>query len=200
MTEFSSQLIVTRPLASGDGYTWTLASQLGKMLCLAEERFGKRDRSYTILGVEFIDDIPQCGDPGNCGNVVIQLGIRCLREPDRACFQLAHEAIHLLAPSGGRNANVLEEGLAAHFQSWYMANHYPSDWSRTGLNCSAFERQSYARAKGLVDGLLGLDPQIIRSVRELEPMLSKVTSEMITGSCPEVSKETADALTCRFVR
>jgi len=200
MTDIVSQLIVTGPLPSGDGYTWTLASQLGKMLRLAEERFGPRDCSYTILGVEFIDGVPQCWYPGNCRNVVIQLGLRCLREPDRACFQLAHEAIHLLSPSGGRNANVLEEGLAAHFQSWYMTHHYPSDWPRTGLDCNVFECLSYTRAKQLVDRLLDLQPEIIRNLRVDEPTLGRITRQMILANCPEVSEETADTLTAKFVR
>jgi len=200
LIELKSQLIVAKPLPRGGGYTWTLASLLGSMLSLAENRFGKRDRTHTILGVEFVDGIPQCWYPGNCGNVVVQLSIQCLREPDRACFQLAHEVIHLLAPSGGRNANVLEEGLATHFQSWYMANHYPPDWPRSGLDWNAFECQSYVLAKGLVEELLILDPGIVRSIREREPMLSRVTSEMLTGRCAEVSRETADALTRRFVR
>ncbi len=48
-TEIATHLIEAKLLGDGGGYTWTLASQLGKMLRLAELRFGQRDRSYTIL-------------------------------------------------------------------------------------------------------------------------------------------------------
>jgi hypothetical protein len=170
------------------------------MLRLAEERFGVRDRSYTILGIEFIEGVPQCWFPGNCNQVVIQLGMECAREPDRACFQLAHEAIHLLGPSGAHNANILEEGLAAHFQCWYMARHYPPDWPRSGVDWNVFERESYARARSRVEELLDLDAQSVARVRDREPTLSRVTSEMLTDCCSGLSVEAARFLTRRFER
>ena len=49
----NSDLLVTQPLPNDNGYTWTLASLLGDMLHIAEELFGPRDLSYTILGIEF---------------------------------------------------------------------------------------------------------------------------------------------------
>ena len=33
---------------------------------------------------------------------------------------MAHETIHLLAPSCGRNANNFEEGVACYFAAYYM--------------------------------------------------------------------------------
>ena len=38
----------------------------------------------------------------------------------QACYQMAHETVHLLAPSGGRNANNFEEGVACYFAAYYM--------------------------------------------------------------------------------
>ena len=58
MTQIHWKLAVADPLPAGNGYTWTLASRLGEMLKLAEERYGPRDAGYTILGVEFADDGP----------------------------------------------------------------------------------------------------------------------------------------------
>ena len=200
MTEIASQLVETVRLPGGDGYTWMLASQLGKMLCLAESHFGTRDKTYTLLGFEFIDDVPQCWYPGNCGNIVIQLGRSCMRQPDRACFQLAHETIHLLAPTGGRNANVIEEGLAAHFQVWYMANHYPSNWPRSGSDWSQFECQSYAKAKSLVEELLALDPDAIKCLRNRQPALSCITVDDITTFYPELDLTVATSLVKKFDR
>lgn len=200
MTEIASQLVVTSPFPSGDGYTWTLASQLGHMLRLAESRFGARDRSYTVLGVEFIDGVPQCWFPGNCCHVVVQLSIPCLQEPDRACFQLAHETIHLLSPTGGRNANVLEEGLAAHFQTWYMANYYPTDWPRLGIDWNMLECDSYVEAKRLVEQLLDLDPDVIKRLRVEQPTLSRITAAAIANACPQLTPDVVAALADRFER
>lgn len=199
-TKIATQLIEAELLGDGGGYTWTLASQLGKMLRLAESRFGQRDKSYTILGVEFTDGGPQIWYPGNCRHIIVQLGRACLLEPDRACFQLAHETIHLLSPTGSQNANVLEEGLAAHFQVWYMANHYPSNWPRPTLDWNRFTRQSYARAKDMVEQLLKEDRDIIRRLRAHQPTLSRIKSEEIENACPEFPREVAIALTLRFNR
>jgi hypothetical protein len=52
-------LVIANPLPSGDGYTWTLASRLGEMISEIEAQFGKRDRSWTILGIEFCDTGPK---------------------------------------------------------------------------------------------------------------------------------------------
>lgn len=200
MTEIASQLVETAPLPTGGRYTWTLASQLGEMLRLAESRFGERDKTYTILGVEFVEDGPQCWFPHNSRNIVIRLGSQCLCEPDRACFQLAHESIHLLSPTGGRNANVLEEGLATHFQTWYMDNHYPSDWPPSRHDWNRLECESYVHAKDLTEHLLDLDPEVIKRLRKHQPTLSCMTADDIVNACPDFDSDMAVALTRKFER
>lgn len=72
-TSIATELIVAQRLPTNDGYTWTLASRLGHMLQRAEELYGLRDTSYTILGIEFTDGNPQSWWPGNRRNIVIQL-------------------------------------------------------------------------------------------------------------------------------
>jgi len=73
-----TDLIVAHRLPTNNGYTWTLASRLGGMLRDAEDKFGERDRSYTILSIEFCGDFPQVWYPANCRQVVIQLTESCL--------------------------------------------------------------------------------------------------------------------------
>jgi hypothetical protein len=111
-----TDLLFASPLADGSGYTWTLSSRLGEMLRLAEERFGPRDPTYTLLGFEFAGEYPQLWFPGDCRHIVIQLTPECATDTIQACYQLSHECVHLLAPSDGRNANNLEEGLATRVQ------------------------------------------------------------------------------------
>lgn len=50
--------LVAQPREDGTGCTWTLSSRLGQMLREAEEQFGERDKSYTILGIEFNGLLP----------------------------------------------------------------------------------------------------------------------------------------------
>jgi hypothetical protein len=61
------------PPESGSPYSLTLASRLGHMLEMAEQRFGPRDKSYTILGFEFRAGLPQIWFPGDGMNVIVQL-------------------------------------------------------------------------------------------------------------------------------
>ena len=70
-----SDLLVAQRLSDGCGYTWTLASRLGEMLHMAEELFGPRDCSYTILGIEFGPDNPRIWYPGNRRHIIIQLDV-----------------------------------------------------------------------------------------------------------------------------
>jgi hypothetical protein len=196
-TQIASQLIEATQ-RSGGGYTWTLASQLGKMLQLAQSQFGSRDESYTILGIEFIDGQPKIWYPGDCKNIVIQLGKLCLSQPDRACFQLAHETIHLLSPTTGEDVNVLEEGLASHFQVWYMDNHYPPEWPRSGFDWTKLDSPYYEKAKMLVERLLGIDPKAIRRLRKQQWRLSQITAEEIQNAYQVLDCCDVLALTTKF--
>lgn len=55
MAVVHDNLVVARPLAGGSGYTWTMASRSGEILQTLEERYGPRDHSFTLLGVEFCE-------------------------------------------------------------------------------------------------------------------------------------------------
>jgi hypothetical protein len=93
-------LVVAHPIPNG--FSWTMASRLGQMLGKVEATFGERDRTFTVLGIEFRDAVPQVWFPGNCGHIVIQLGLVAMQDSTRAMFQLAHECVHLLDPAPGR--------------------------------------------------------------------------------------------------
>ena len=105
--------------------TWTLASRMGHILRFTESRYGKRDRNWKLLGVEFTsNDAPQVWYPtfdGISDTIIIQLTRGAATDETRALFQLAHEVTHLLSPGGpGALATVLEEGLATYNSLDYM--------------------------------------------------------------------------------
>jgi hypothetical protein len=191
-TPIQTDLIVAQPLAANDGYTWTLASRLGEMLHRAEQLYGARDASYTILGFEFGAGVPHIWYPGNRRHIVIQLTLECLTDLRRACYQLAHECVHVLAPTGGQTANVLEEGLASHFSELYFQDTFaatmPSDL------------QSYADACGSVRQLLAIDQTIIRTLRSTQPAFHLVTADNILALRTDVPRPLAESLVVPFVR
>ncbi|MDE0684389.1 MAG: hypothetical protein OXI63_15835 [Candidatus Poribacteria bacterium] len=160
---------------------------------MAEELFGPRDYSYTILGIEFVADGPRIWYPGNRKHIIIQLDPSAAMDMSRACYQMAHETIHLLAPSGGQNANNFEEGVACYFAAYYMAKKLNKpNWQPT--------LPSYKRALELVTPLLNKDIYCVRRIRGLQPSLPKISSEEISTEFPDLTSEEVDFLIKKFNR
>jgi len=176
-----------------NGYTWTLVSRLSDMLRRAEEMFGDRDKKYTILGIEFNLDNPRVWYPGNCFHIAIQLNQGAAANEHQACFQLSHETIHLLAPSGGQIANNFEEGLAEWFSRGYMATVFQQpSWRGTV--------PSYIAAYDLVKKLLDEKPDFIKEMRKVKPQLYLLEPKDLTSRFPSLSAADATYLCGRFVR
>lgn len=185
-----TELFVGRPDTSVDPGA-TLASRFCGLLMAAETHFGERDRTYTFVGVDFASDGPYIWYPGAAKYVAIRLSLNGLKVPMAAYFEIAHEAIHLLSPSGGRSPNALEEGLAGYFARQYMSQLYGTEWPP-----SDFPR--YAQAEGLVEDLLKIDPEAIKKLRERQPAMHKIGSDLILSLYPEVGEDTAQRLAARF--
>jgi hypothetical protein len=93
---------VAGPLPSGNS-GFTLTTLLGTFLDRAEDLYGPRDQRWTLLGIEFAGDVPRTWYPkGGRQQVVVRLSLSARRDAGRAILQLAHETIHLLAPTGVR--------------------------------------------------------------------------------------------------
>lgn len=192
--EIETDLLFARPVLDGDSFTWTLASRLGHILRQAEVLYGLRDSTYTILGVEFGGDAPQIWFPGNCGHVIVQITSSCATDIVRACYQMAHECVHLLSPVAKQQITILEEGLGTHFSHRYIREQLRA------ISWLGDEPESYRSACLLVEELLALDPGIIRSVRQRQPKISCVTTDDLRAACTNVTAELARALTQVFIR
>ena len=189
----NNELLVTQCLPDGSGYTWTLASRLGDMLRMAEELFGQRDSSYTILGVEFIVGVPQIWYPGNCKYIIIQLDEFAATNMSQACYQMAHETVHLLSPTGGNHANNFEEGVACYFAAYYMKNRLNEcNWRPT--------LQSYKQTLALIAPRLDEDISCVHRLRERQPSFSEISGEQISAEFPNLTSEDLDFLIKKFDR
>jgi len=174
------------------GYSWTLTTRLGEMLRLAQEAYGPKDNTYTTLGIEFELNGPQIWYPGNCKHIAIQLTPDTANDQIKGCYQLAHECIHLLSPSGRREATTLEEGLATWFAHQYVEKEFNFKMPIT--------LQSYETARQLIGELLAIDKKAIKKLRTKEFTISNITSQLIIEFFPECSTATAQALGEPFVR
>jgi hypothetical protein len=174
-----------------NGHSWTIVSKLGHILQTAEARYGERDKSCTILGMEISTQaIPQIWYPENCKNAVIQITVNCANDINRAVYQVAHEAIHFLSLTGGANSNYLEEGLATHFSIEYTLNNGHGIWHSGD--------PKYDEALKLVEQLFLIDPNIIKTLRHVEPTISLITRELLTRTNSNITQDLADKLTRKF--
>jgi len=179
------------PLVGLPGYTWTLTSLLSKFLVEAERRYGPRDPSYTPLGIEFCRDGPMVWYPGDRRHISIMLSESASTDPARAIFQLAHEVVHLLSPTGVRNAPIFEEGLATLFADEMAAAE--GSWLRN-------EDIHYNNAAVKVRQFIEQNPDGVRSIRMEEPSFTKFTPDLILRICPQTSEELANSLCLPFTR
>lgn len=183
-------LIVAREIPHG--YTWTLASRLGDILGDAERFYGKRNKDFTVLGIEFCESGPRIWYPKSKDNIVIQLSLEALQSEKKAIYQLAHECIHLLSPSGKCNAIVLEEGLAV-YHSWYTVE---KKFQTNGKEMTG--SMKYLEAGLLVEKVLNLVPDFFLKLRSLRKNLWEVTEADIHYLCPELTKDEVITLAMRF--
>lgn len=172
------------------GYSWTIASRAGHILRTAENKYGKRDISYTLLGIELTsEDNPQIWFPGNCGNIIIQITENCIYDMNRAIFQVAHEIIHCLCPKKLGSSTYLEEGLATYFSMEYL--------KENGLQM-LYPSEKYQLASTLTEQLLSYDIDIIKNIRHKEPCISEISESMISEYNSQIPSDLIKKLTTNF--
>lgn len=184
---------IAERLPEQNGFSWTLPSRLGAMLRKAEESYGERDRDWTVLGIEFGPDRPRIWYPGNCQHIVVQLDPNELDDERLACYQLAHECVHLLAPTGNNEATVLEEGLATVFAEGWVTAKFKGTKRSDYTNDPA-----YRNAAAAVRGLLEVHQDAIRRLRSVEPVFDRMTPETFHRAEISLGKERVDRLLKRF--
>lgn len=184
--------IIAKPLSSGSGYTWTLASRISNAMEEVERRFGPRDPSYFFAGFEFVQSHPKTWYPGSRRHIVIQLNVGYINDFPRMIYQVTHELIHLLAPTGGRTSTYLEEGLAVEFSQSYTLR-------ETGRNIEP-GMHSYKKARDGVRQLLESDPGCVLRMRAKEPCISKIGADVILAEVKDCPSDVAAFLATRFDR
>jgi hypothetical protein len=160
------------------------------MLEMAEQKFGPRDKSYTILGFEFRAGLPQIWFPGNGKNVIVQLDSASLNDQNLPLLQMAHECVHLLSPVLPANVSVLEEGLATYFSKEYMASHVGGVWFTGDQKCG--------HAEILARKLLLLNADAIKALRKIVPVISQATAQDILRICPNLPLHLSEQLVVSF--
>ncbi len=178
------------------------------LLGWAEELFGERDTSWTLLAPDFdeCECTPHIYYPIPFATLVqIKLVPRADLEWPIALYQMAHEVIHLLNPkekdpvTGFRDtANVLEEGVACAF-SFYVLR-------RCDIDIEPYKskiKQSYKHAHKLVAILQSDDIAAAKRIRIEMPSGTpfwSITTEDLLRIFPNLDHKHANALTSKFCR
>ncbi len=181
------------------------------LLQWAEELFGQRETSWTLLPPIFGDRNPYIFFPDlqNISSikeiepiklVQIKLGCRALDNWNRVLFQLAHEVIHLLNPlhPDHGKANYLEEGVACAFSSYVQRR-----CSITGSDFVRDNLPAYKYAHSLIKRLpAGNIAAAKRIRREMTPgtSFSSISKEDLLRIFRNINPKHADALTSKFDR
>jgi len=179
--------IINTSLLPNKSWEWTITSKMGDMLQKAEAKYGERDKTYTILGIE----LSSVGNPyiwylGDRKQIIIRINEFCLNDMDYAVFQVSQEIIHCLCPTGGSNATYLEEGLATHFGNEYYRSCGYVKWH--------VNDPKYIEALNLVEQLFRIDAEIIKKVRNIEPIISLVTKNQLIDVNKNIPECLADKL------
>ena len=192
-------LFTTEFWEDGSHSPMTLTEYASQVLADIERRFGPRDRSFTLIGIDIDrtqDKPPHLWFPDTgiapddaerrSRHVVIRLGPYALTSPARARWQLAHECFHLLDPWNervdGRPANWLEEGLA----SWYQNSCVPEAEHHEGL---------YSVAEDLVGPLMDELPNAVKRIRrECNLRISEITPHVLRDYCPGITEDVSRKL------
>ena len=192
MDEYEMMAIVDDSLvfarAIPNGYSFTLASRTYQILQKVESDLGTRDKSYTLLGVEFREGVPQIWFPGNSHYVIIQLGREAMQQPILALYQLAHECVHLLDPHPG-GTNVLEEGAATRFAHNYI--------TQLGYPIGTGDKR-YDNARHLVEKLLSKRPDALKELRKVHGPLRNIKADHISSISPGLADQIIENLTKEF--
>jgi hypothetical protein len=180
------------------GNTWTLATRFGQLLHKIERKYGFREPGWTLLGVEFHDDVPQVWFPGSGDypprrHIVIMLSAAAFSNEKQAIYQLAHECVHLLSPGKLGSATVMEEGLATAFSEDII-----EEWFGEKNKAGYTNDQRYRDAAAHVRQLLQQEPDAILHLRGVEPAFSRMTAATFVDAGLNVPTALVDELLSKF--
>lgn len=176
-----------------------------ELLRTAETLFGPRAQTeWTFVGVEIYDLPPHLAYYPEQGWVAISLSQKAMEDHAQCIFQLAHEVCHLLYPTANRKTGrlpptiVLNEGVSTHFSLLMCERLKGTEAYQAALSSLRSASPSYYEAMLLTDRLLNEDPDTIKKVRSVQPMLNDVTEEDFAHAGVSVTAEAASTMLATF--
>ena len=164
-------------------------SVLREMICAAERRFGPRTTSFPAYVAYTPDHSAPFAGPcldQNC--IIVFLTEDMVTAGDEQVrLQLAHEAVHCLAPSKEK-APRLEEGVAT-----LLSLEAPGISQNYAKEAEAGLPEFYQKALADVREILKVNPNVVLQVRQIEPDFRKLTPKLLQDLL-HISPELAERL------
>ena len=186
-------------------YEWTLTSRLGQALILAEEKYGERDLSWTVLGVEIYDKIHSrtfyLNHHKGKKQIIIQLSRYSLTSEANVLKRLGHEVIHVMSPGDGLNGvTVFEEGLAVYFSLFYLKRIGKEKDPEGAITDKAYAA-AYTHVAGIYDAFPDADARI-KALRLRAKSFYNITPEAFKTAFPGFAESfyttlASECLACR---
>ena len=161
-----------------------------KFLNYSQHLFCLRTAGHNLIDCWYHDDGPEIFYP-RPEQIAIRLSSDSQGVTDQIIYQLAHEVIHCISPSGGVHANVLEEGIAV-FYSVITVKKYGLVWEPS--------MASYKQARSILEPYLINHPLFIKMVRQQEQYIFKVSKDHLLNLDIDICEQDAILLSDKFVR
>jgi hypothetical protein len=170
-----------------------LNDRLQDFIRQAEVQFGPRNREWVLDGIKFTEaDTPNRLMYPSERHIVVELSQAAEHDYDRALFQLAHDAVHVLWPVGVGETKVIEEGVAT-YHSLTAPRFGDSTYGARAEQSLVNKYQAYRDALNDVRALLSQDPHAISKARD-GLGFGSITVESILQYVPTFPPEVAARL------
>lgn len=185
-------------------YTAASNVRARELIALAEGLFGPMTSAWTYDGIVFRDHPPHLYYWPDSASVQISLSFKAVKDDLQRDFQLAHEVCHLLYPSVDLvnpeepQTNVINEGISTYFSVLVVEGAHGAKAADAVIESLVNHSPRYLFALKQVTALLRMNKDTIRKIREIQPMINRVTEENLRVSGLSLSEETCAALAEAF--
>jgi hypothetical protein len=206
--KFDPYKYIAKQLKSKKGDRKIHATYFCMVMDEAEKLFGPRIDPYPYIfaGIDFELDRPSVRRWGHgemehrrSKYIMVQLTRNSVSHNHLAIWHLAHECIHLLAPSR-KQTNYFEEGLATWYQRRWVKKcsaAFPPQYKTKTYGISA-AYGSYLDAYDLVNELMEHSETSVKRIRKIQPDMRKLTPKIIMKVCPWIEMSVAKDLVKSF--
>lgn len=181
---------------------FTLEDLLWKLIDDAKSLFGPAINDWQFAGIEFRNGPPSILYYQDKGEMTISLSEHVQNDDLQLIFQLSHEVCHLLHPSKEypsfrqNKTIVLNEGISTYFSVLKLDEFY--NIKDKVVESLRNDNDGYFHAYNLVQQLISLYPDSIKTLREKCPRIDRLTASDFADAKIFISEELMNNLLMPF--